>query len=136
MQVTAHSALDCTPQYAPGAIVQAMFPSSDADIASSWHTIDCWALDSAAGRRFAALNGDRNPIHVSATLAQLFGFRGCVAHGMLLLARSVISIQNAGVLCVQASNLTPTGPPQKSRLALDLLPFARDIAGSSNAEPH
>ncbi len=95
---------------ASGVCMQAMFPSADADVASSWHAIDCWALDGATGRRFAALNGDRNPIHVSATLAHLFGFRSCVAHGMLLLARSLIAIQNAGALYVWASVLAPTGP--------------------------
>ncbi len=110
--IPASSAQDHPLKLRAANIMQATFPSSDADIASSWHTVDCWALDGATGRRFAALNGDRNPIHVSATLAQLFGFRSCVAHGMLLLARSVISIQNAGALCVWASVLTPIGLPE------------------------
>ena len=77
--------------------MQAMFPSAEADLASSWHTVDSWALDGGTGRRFAALNGDCNPIHMSSTLAQLFGFRSSVAHGMFLLGRSVAAIQNAGV---------------------------------------
>ena len=110
---------------ASNVLVQAMFPSSDADVASSWHTIDCWALNGATGRRFAALNGDRNPIHMSRTLAQLFGFRSCVAHGMLLLARSVISIQNAGAL--KSMGLGP-GDRAKGRTALDMHAIASDIA--------
>ena len=83
-------------------VLQAMFPSAEADLASSWHTIDCWTLDRSTGRRFAALNGDVNPIHMSSTLAQLFGFRSSVAHGMFVLARSIAAIENAGgvhVLC-------------------------------------
>ena len=73
-----------------------MFPSAEEDVSSSWHKIDSWPLDAAIGRRFAALNADVNPIHMSAAIAQLFGFRSCIAHGMYLLARSVAAIQNAG----------------------------------------
>ncbi|MCW2541810.1 MAG: MaoC domain protein dehydratase [Frankiales bacterium] len=39
------------------------------------------------GRRYAAVSGDRNPIHLSAMSARLFGFRRAIAHGMWLQAR-------------------------------------------------
>jgi acyl dehydratase len=39
------------------------------------------------GRRYAAVSGDRNPIHLSAVSARLFGFRRAIAHGMWLQAR-------------------------------------------------
>jgi acyl dehydratase len=40
------------------------------------------------GRRYAAVSGDRNPIHLSTATARLFGFPRAIAHGMWLTARS------------------------------------------------
>ena len=40
------------------------------------------ALAGDTGRRYAALSGDWNPIHLSAASARLFGFRRAIAHGM------------------------------------------------------
>jgi acyl dehydratase len=37
-----------------------------------------------AGRRYGALSGDRNPIHLHALTAQLFGFKKPIAHAMYL----------------------------------------------------
>jgi hypothetical protein len=39
------------------------------------------------GRRYAAVSGDRNPIHLHALGAKLFGIRGPIAHGMWMKAR-------------------------------------------------
>ncbi|WP_240645730.1 MaoC/PaaZ C-terminal domain-containing protein [Georgenia sp. SYP-B2076] len=41
-----------------------------------------WHLPADAGRAYAAVSGDRNPIHVSRLGARLFGFRRPIAHGM------------------------------------------------------
>lgn len=41
-----------------------------------------WSLGSDLGRRYAAVSGDRNPIHLSAVTARAFGFRRAIAHGM------------------------------------------------------
>jgi acyl dehydratase len=41
------------------------------------------------GRRYAAIAGDWNPIHVSAWAAKPFGFPRAIAHGMWTLARSL-----------------------------------------------
>ncbi|MFJ5776520.1 MaoC family dehydratase [Streptomyces sp. NPDC093094] len=46
-----------------------------------------WRLGADAGRRYAAASGDRNPIHLSAPTARLFGFPRTVAHGMWTAAR-------------------------------------------------
>ena len=54
----------------------------------------------AVRRRFAALNGDINPIYLHSFLAIQFGLRSNVAHGMFLLARCISAVQAAGVqLC-------------------------------------
>lgn len=47
------------------------------------------------GRRYAAVAGDANPIHLWATTAKLFGFPRAIAHGMWTLARSLAEISSA-----------------------------------------
>lgn len=46
-----------------------------------------WRLGGDVGRRYAAASGDRNPIHLNAVAARLFGFRRAIAHGMWTVAR-------------------------------------------------
>ncbi|MEV1077292.1 MaoC/PaaZ C-terminal domain-containing protein [Streptomyces sp. NPDC050211] len=46
-----------------------------------------WRLAGDIGRRYAAASGDRNPIHLYAFTARLFGFRRAIAHGMWTVAR-------------------------------------------------
>uniref|UniRef100_UPI0006E31C92 MaoC family dehydratase n=1 Tax=Streptomyces graminilatus TaxID=1464070 RepID=UPI0006E31C92 len=46
-----------------------------------------WRLGGDVGRRYAAASGDRNPIHLHALTARLFGFRRAIAHGMWTVAR-------------------------------------------------
>lgn len=48
-----------------------------------------WRLGADTGRRFAAVSGDWNPIHVSAPAARLFGMRGTIAHGMFTASRGL-----------------------------------------------
>ncbi|MGO9000187.1 MAG: MaoC/PaaZ C-terminal domain-containing protein [Polyangiaceae bacterium] len=46
-------------------------------------------LRATAGRDFAALTGDVNPIHWFAPAARAAGFRGCILHGFATLGRTV-----------------------------------------------
>lgn len=46
-----------------------------------------WRFGAGAGRRYAAVSGDWNPIHLTGVSARLFGMKGAIAHGMLLAAR-------------------------------------------------
>jgi hypothetical protein len=41
------------------------------------------------GRRYGAVSGDRNPIHLTAMTARLFGFKRAIAHGMWTQARAL-----------------------------------------------
>lgn len=41
------------------------------------------------GRRYGAVSGDRNPIHLTAMTAKLFGFKRAIAHGMWTKARAL-----------------------------------------------
>jgi acyl dehydratase len=45
------------------------------------------------GRRYGAVSGDRNPIHLSGLSAKLFGFRSAIAHGMWLKARTLAALE-------------------------------------------
>jgi acyl dehydratase len=46
-----------------------------------------WRIPDDAGRRYAAVSGDVNPIHLSALTAKAFGFKRAIAHGMWVKAR-------------------------------------------------
>jgi acyl dehydratase len=53
-----------------------------------------WRLDGDLGRRYAAVSGDRNPIHLYAATAKAFGFPRQIAHGMWSKARCVAALEN------------------------------------------
>ena len=44
------------------------------------------------GRRYGSVSGDRNPIHLWALSARLFGFRRAIAHGMWTHARALAAL--------------------------------------------
>ncbi|MER6953051.1 MaoC/PaaZ C-terminal domain-containing protein [Streptomyces sp. NPDC000618] len=49
--------------------------------------LDEWRLGGDVGRRYGAVSGDRNPIHLHPLTARLFGFPRAIAHGMWTVAR-------------------------------------------------
>jgi acyl dehydratase len=65
----------------------------DRDAADSEPAGDEWSLGGDLGRRYAAASGDRNPIHLSAPTAKLFGFPRAIAHGMWTKARCVAALE-------------------------------------------
>jgi acyl dehydratase len=52
-----------------------------------------WVLHGDLGRRYAAVSGDHNPIHVHPLTAKLFGFPSAIAHGMWTKARSLAALE-------------------------------------------
>lgn len=48
-----------------------------------------WSLRAGTGRAYAAVSGDRNPIHTSGVGAKAFGFPRAIAHGMYTAARAL-----------------------------------------------
>jgi acyl dehydratase len=52
-----------------------------------------WELPRDLGRRYAAVSGDANPIHVSALAARAFGFPCAIAHGMWTAARALALVE-------------------------------------------
>lgn len=61
------------------------------------------AVPADTGRRYAALSGDYNPIHLYAATAKLFGFPRAIAHGMWSLARCLGALE--GQLAAAPSQL-------------------------------
>lgn len=53
-----------------------------------------WALPADLGRRYGAVSGDLNPIHLYPLTARALGFKRQIAHGMWTKARCVAAIEN------------------------------------------
>lgn len=53
-----------------------------------------WAAPADAGRRYARVAGDYNPIHLYAVTARLFGFPRAIAHGLWNKARSLAALHD------------------------------------------
>jgi hypothetical protein len=52
-----------------------------------------WRVPGDAGRRYASVSGDRNPIHLHKLSARLFGQPRPIAHGMWLKARCLAALE-------------------------------------------
>ena len=52
-----------------------------------------WRLAGDLGRRYAAVSGDRNPIHMHALAAKPLGFPRAIAHGMWTKARCLAALE-------------------------------------------
>ncbi len=52
-----------------------------------------WQLPADLGRRYGAVSGDRNPIHLHNLSARAFGFPKAIAHGMWLQARTLAAFE-------------------------------------------
>ena len=52
-----------------------------------------WRVADDVGRRYAAVSGDRNPIHLNALAARMFGFPRAIAHGMWTKARCLAALE-------------------------------------------
>ena len=53
-----------------------------------------WQLPADLGRRYAAVSGDANPIHLYPVTAKALGFKRQIAHGMWTMARCAAALEN------------------------------------------
>ena len=65
---------------------------SPADTATAQFVAE-WRLPGDLGRRYAAVSGDRNPIHLHPLTAKPFGFSRPIAHGMWTKARCLAALE-------------------------------------------
>ncbi|HEY2333799.1 MAG TPA: MaoC/PaaZ C-terminal domain-containing protein [Solirubrobacterales bacterium] len=82
-----------------------------------------WRLGGDLGRRYAAVSGDRNPIHMHSLTAKPLGFPGAIAHGMWTKARCLAALESRlpGAFSVEARFRKPI-----------LLPGRVEFASASN----
>lgn len=92
-----------------------------------------WRLPGDLGRRYAAVSGDRNPIHMHPISAKLFGFPGAIAHGMWSKARCLAAIESRLPDAVEASVRfrKPIVLPAKVQFASSL---SQESAGAQDGE--
>jgi acyl dehydratase len=74
----------------PGAASGEAFPIVDEETTASAE----WRLDGGLGRRYAAVSGDRNPIHMHSLTAKPLGFPSAIAHGMWTKARALAALES------------------------------------------
>jgi hypothetical protein len=99
-----------------------------------------WTVPADAGRRYAAVSGDRNPIHLHPLSARLFGQPRPIAHGMWLKARCLAALEGrvAESCEVQVRFKTPVALGSRvaftSRAEGDARDFA--LASARDGRPH
>ncbi|NEK84206.1 hypothetical protein GCU60_00235 [Blastococcus saxobsidens] len=81
---------------ARGAKAPAGAPEADVTVAVGdlERSVATWRIPDDAGRRYAAVSGDVNPIHLSGLTAKAFGFKRAIAHGMWVKARVLGALAN------------------------------------------
>jgi acyl dehydratase len=72
---------------------QAAAKRADSAIPPSLAQYEHFVAEADTGRRYAAVSGDYNPIHLHAWSARLFGFPRAIAHGMWSLARCLGALE-------------------------------------------
>ncbi len=79
---------------ARGATAPEGAPRSELDLAVGdlERPVATWRVPDDAGRRYARVSGDVNPIHLSGLTAKAFGFKRAIAHGMWVEARALAAL--------------------------------------------
>jgi acyl dehydratase len=79
---------------ARGATAPAGAPASDVDVpvGAVERMAAQWRVPEDAGRRYAKVSGDVNPIHLSGLTAKAFGFKRAIAHGMWMKAAALAAL--------------------------------------------
>jgi acyl dehydratase len=67
-------------------------PEKQPELEQPASTGTAWKLTGDLGRRYAAVSGDHNPIHLYALTAKAFGFPRQIAHGMWSKARCLAAL--------------------------------------------
>lgn len=81
---------------ARGASAPAGADAADVDVhvGALDRAVATWRVPDDAGRRYAKVSGDVNPIHLSGLTAKAFGFKRAIAHGMWVKARALGAVAN------------------------------------------
>jgi acyl dehydratase len=95
-----------------------------------------WQVPGDQGRRYAAVSGDSNPIHLWPLTARLFGFPKPIAHGMWVKARCLAALdsQLPDAYTVAVRFKLPMLLPAKAGFATDGHSF--DVFDARSGKPH
>jgi len=124
----------------PDDVPPAEIPSDDWVPGPSVPTVAQWRLGRDVGRRYAAVSGDVNPMHLSPLAARAFGFPGVIAHGMWAKARAIAAI-DARVpdhVTADVAFRSPLVLPAPVRLVGEATPLGRRLAvvSARSGRPH
>jgi acyl dehydratase len=101
-----------------------------------------WRLPGDLGRRYAAVSGDRNPIHLYGVTAKAFGFPRQIVHGMWSKARCIAAVENRlpDAVKVEVAFKTPVLLPSTVRFssapAVDDRGLSFSLVNPKNDAPH
>ncbi len=89
-----------------------------------------WSLPDNLGRRYGAVSGDRNPIHLYPLTAKALGFRRQIAHGMWSKARCIAALENRlpDAVRVEVGFKKPIFLPGKARFGSEQTATGWDFA--------
>jgi acyl dehydratase len=92
------------------------------------------------GRRYGAVSGDRNPIHLHSLTAKAFGFRSAIAHGMWLKARTLAALEGRlpDAYTVDVAFKTPVFLPSTVVIAAERTGagWSLDVRNAKSGKPH
>ena len=92
------------------------------------------------GRKYGAVSGDRNPIHLYSLTAKAFGFPSAIAHGMWLKARTLAALEGRlpDAFTVDVAFKTPVMLPSAIALTADAVDggWALDVRNPRSGKPH
>lgn len=100
-----------------------------------------WVIPGDTGRRYGAVSGDRNPIHLYAFTAKLFGFPRAIAHGMWTKARCLAALESKlpDAFTVDVQFKLPVLLPAKVAFQSDDIPgggIAFSVSDGKSGKPH
>jgi acyl dehydratase len=107
--------------------------SEDAD---SLPSSAVWAVPGDIGRRYAAVSGDRNPIHLHPLAAKAFGMKSNIAHGMWTKARCLAALEAElpDAYTVEVRFKLPIFLPSKVTFSTDTRRF--EVRAAKDGKPH
>ena len=92
------------------------------------------------GRRYGAVSGDRNPIHLSGLTAKAFGFKSAIAHGMWVKARTLATLEGRlpDTYTVDVAFKTPVFLPSTIAIGATRTDagWALDVRNAKCGKPH
>jgi hypothetical protein len=105
--------------------------SSDRPAASA-----VWEVPADIGRRYAAVSGDHNPIHLYSWTAKTFGMKTNIAHGMWTKARCLAALEGElpDAYSVEVRFKLPIFLPAKVAFSTDTREFS--VRDAKSGKPH